>query len=82
MPHHYEKMGRKLGLSLYEYVMIKEEDEKARETKLLTQIRKRKKKQFKWNKKKLDIEKIKSSLTNKVDTEDNNTLVESTSSQQ
>lgn len=31
----FEKMGTKLGTSLHEYVMIKEEDEKAREVKLI-----------------------------------------------
>ena len=37
-----EKMGKKLGKSLYEYVMINEDDEKIREIKLLQHINKRK----------------------------------------
>jgi hypothetical protein len=40
LPHYYEKMGRKLGVALYEYVMIGEEDEKLREVKLMQQMRK------------------------------------------
>lgn len=34
MPH-YEKMGMKLGLSFFEYIMIREEDEKIRELRIM-----------------------------------------------
>lgn len=43
-PSSYEKMGQIIGRALYEYVMIKDEDEKFKEKKLFAQLNKRKKK--------------------------------------
>jgi hypothetical protein len=57
-------MGLKLGTSLYEYMMIKEEDEKIKELKILNQIKSSKNKDLIKNSNniKLDKKKIKKLL--------------------
>ena len=44
MPKHFEKMGRILGQSLYEYIMMRDQELKTREIKIIKQIKTKKKK--------------------------------------
>ena len=53
----YEKMGCKLGTSLYEYIMIKEEDEKFKELRIINQIKTSKNKEAKNNNANFKIDK-------------------------